>query len=56
MTSARIEDYKNGRFPTEAAEMQRLEDLLVIYKSLAIKIPDDRLAKDWCYKAERIFQ
>jgi len=48
VTSERAEDYKNGRFPTEAAELLRLEDLLVIYKSLAIMIPDYSLAQHWC--------
>jgi len=48
VTPERIEDYKKGRFPTEAAELQRLEDLLAIHKSLTIMIPDESLGQRWC--------
>jgi len=55
VTSERVEDYKNGRFPTEAAELQRLEDLLAIYKSLTIMIPDDSLRQNWCSRPNGYF-
>jgi len=48
VTSERVEDYKKGRFPTETAELQRLEDILAIYRALKILIPDDSLGKRWC--------
>lgn len=48
VTSNRVEDYKNGRFPTEAAELQRLENLFAIQKSLTIMIPDSSLGQRWC--------
>jgi len=55
VTSERVEDYKKGRFPTEAAELQRLEDLLAINKSLMIMIPDDSLRQNWCSTPNRYF-
>jgi len=55
VTSERVEDYKKGHFPTETAELQRLEDLIAIYKALKIKIPDDNLAHNWCSKPNGYF-
>jgi len=48
ITSERVEDYKKGHFPTETVDLQRLEDIIAIYKALRIKIPDDSLAQSWC--------
>jgi hypothetical protein len=44
----RVEDYKKGSFPTETAHLQRLEDILAIYRALKVLIPDDSLANSWC--------
>ena len=51
----RVEDYKKGRFPTETAELQRLEDLLAIHKSLTIMIPDESLGQRWCSTSNGYF-
>jgi len=48
VTPERVEDYKKGSFPTEAAQLQRLEDILAIYRALKVLIPDDSLANSWC--------
>lgn len=48
VTSKGVEDYKKGVIPTEAAGLQRLEDLLAIQKALMILIPDENLGRRWC--------
>jgi len=48
VTPERVEDYKKGSFPTEAAQLQRLEDILAIYRALKVLIPDDSLGNSWC--------
>lgn len=55
VTPEQLAQYQTGGYPTAVPELQRVEDVLVIYNALTVLFPDDLAHRTWCTRPNGFF-
>lgn len=55
VTSRQLDQYRAAGYPTALPQLQRVEDVLVIYIALTVLYPDELAHRGWCTHHNRFF-